>query len=1078
MVSLKYRTRLAVYAPNGARLGTLDYPTGWDASFPWNDHGALSLSYMGAAPGADLLTTPCEVSVEVWDGEAWREPRNGRFIMQEAESDRASRTGEQTTYKLPTYSTLMEGVAVVPAKFGTPGGYDKDGKRQFLSATVGQILSTVLQEARSLVDGLCPGLELGFTPVKDSGGQDWDQVFTLYYEPGITLGTILANFAAQGACDWWMEGRTLHVVNTDSTSVHSPVTLTGEATAAPLRRTIGGLLHTVLLQGEEDVWRVDNPGAPTPWGTSMKVLNQGGVKDQDTARQLASVELEAGKRERAEYSWDVPLEAVTWRPLLDFQAGDWLRVPGRDSLEDMRVYEVMLSFKTDGVACSLKLNDRFEDAQVRNAKRLKGLTGGASGDAGTSTLPATAKPADAIPEAPVGLVAESEGYWEGKVPRSLVRASWLHSGQDINHVAISIDHFVVNIGGKQVETSELEATLRDFAPNTEVDVTVWAVSADGVQSEPARARLTTAAPDEIPDPPTQLTAECEFGIVSLAWDGCLQYAGGQPYTPPEYVAGIRIEESYDRVVWTPVDTIVAYAPGWVTRDQQAHIGETVYYRAVAVVSDLIESEPSPVTEVTVRSVVSEQLAKAREDIAQAQKDLDAGLAELDSELGKVGSTADGKNAITYSTSAPGLTKGKEPGDLWFQRDSSGRITGEYVWDGSAWNAVKLTSTVIASVDVGSLTAGTAAIDTGVINKLYADLVTSKLLKASSVITGNMIATNAVTSDKIYVSQALVDKILTNTLAAGKITAGMIASSAVEARHIKSGAITADHIAANTITGNKIAANSIDGTHIKSQAITADLIKSYSITATQIAAGAITADKIAARSITADKLSSGVIEVALSNYGRNVKITPDALEWYSGGTLEGRITSSGAEFWYGTRKIGMIGEINKYGEQNVRGIVMNLEYTGDFVSWGYKTSSSESNYTSMITFDPRGKMVGVNNTIVSDLAFKVRGHAYLSQSNDGVYISDVNISGAQTAGLLSSSKQAAIAFERNTDKIFMWTGGFTYNMHYVMARLKELIMRMNDIISKLGKGWVTTINSDGSYQYYSGLDYGQMNTKLV
>lgn len=76
------------------------------------------------------------------------------------------------------------------------------------------------------------------------------------------------------------------------------------------------------------------------------------------------------------------------------------------------------------------------------------------------------------------------------------------------------------------------------------------------------------------------------------------------------------------------------------------------------------------------------------------------------------STADGKNTVTYSNSAPGSTANKA-GDLWFQRDGSplGGIIAQFEGlGGTSWASRLLRNEVIANLDAGKITAGTAFIN--------------------------------------------------------------------------------------------------------------------------------------------------------------------------------------------------------------------------------------------------------------------------------------------------------------------------------------------------------------------------------
>ncbi|QJC22002.1 hypothetical protein [Arcanobacterium buesumense] len=628
MVEMKDLYRLSVYEPDGGFKDYLYKPLEWQGSLPINDLGSLKVKCAAGSDEAALLADPCEVVLEVWNGSRYVEPENARYMRVESMVDVVSGDVSSVDYTLVSYGRLTDYVVVVPKKFGMVEHYDEDGKRKFLSANAGQILATVLSEARGLVDGLVPGVELGFTPTRDSAGHAWTKTHTLYFEPGVSLLTILQNLSGQGFVDWWFEGRRLMVVNAESRTKPSKQTLIPlGASEAPVRSTIGGLIHTALLVGDEgNVWRVDNSaGTPAPWGKTMKVLTQGGVKEERTAREMIQAELDAGSRERFEYTWQKPVADLDWTPLVDVRPGDWVSYRTAHGVEPVRVFQVTLSGTGRNVKVALTLNDRFEDAQVRQVKRIKGIVNGAHGDAGTGSAPTKADKAE--PAQPVGLVAESEGYWEGDEARSLVRVGFSPVTLDVHGLAIRIAEYEVNVGGKVVHSKSHTNVLVDgFTPNKGVSISVVAVSSEGIQSKALVGRVTTVAPDEKLAPPTRLTGGADYGVVELTWDGKLHYVGGQPYDPPAHFAYIEVEESADQRTWKVVGTARA---GGLMLDRQSVVGQTRYYRAWSV--DRLRrrsDDSSPVTTVKVTSKVRAEIDAARQKIADELKTAEVDISRL------------------------------------------------------------------------------------------------------------------------------------------------------------------------------------------------------------------------------------------------------------------------------------------------------------------------------------------------------------------------------------------------------------------------------------------------------------------
>lgn len=705
--------RLAVYAPNGGRVGVIADPIDWGCSFVFNALGALRFRLYSGSDDARLFDQPREVAVEYYDDakQSWVEPAGGRFIVVESSTDKANGEAAVTTYVCRAYASLLDGVPVVPQKFSKPEFFDKDGKRKFLSATAGQILSAVMAEARKTTPGLVPGVVFDFAPATDSAGERWNKTRTIYFEPGISLLTILENLGEQGTVDWVTVGRTVRVTNVadgEASGVHLGDL---DSDQAPARSTIGGLVHSAMLVGDEgNVWKVNNSsGTPAPWGKTIKVITQGGVKDEATARDMIASELEAGSRERFEYTWQAPADGLDWLPFADVNVGDWAWLKTGPGFEKVRVYQITLSYSGGGIKVALTLNDRFEDAQVRAAKRMKGIVNGASGDAGTGSTPTRAEKAE--PAMPVGIVAESEGYWEDTTARSKVRVGFAPVVLDVNGLGISIDHYEVNVAGVVVNTDKTSNVIVDgLAPDKTVMVQVVAVSSDGVRSKPGMVNVVTKRPDEKLAPPTKFKVDADFGIVGLIWDGTLQFKGGDPYDPPKHFKHIRVEESIDQRNWVTVGTAVA---GGLTLDRQDQLGKTLYYRAKSVTLNGVESDDyGPTSEVVVRSRVNDEIEKARKELAKELSTSEVDISRLAARPGNVW-----KNGVIEALVA----------DRAFTRE----LTSRKILVGTPDNPVR---------SVG-------------------------------------IADGAVTAEKVQASEALFQKIFTDALMAGRVTAKMFSTDA-------------------------------------------------------------------------------------------------------------------------------------------------------------------------------------------------------------------------------------------------------------------------------------------------------------
>lgn len=68
-------------------------------------------------------------------------------------------------------------------------------------------------------------------------------------------------------------------------------------------------------------------------------------------------------------------------------------------------------------------------------------------------------------------------------------------------------------------------------------------------------------------------------------------------------------------------------------------------------------------------------------------------------------TANGKNTVAYGTAAP-PSGTHTTGDLYFQFNGSNQVIAQYTWNGSSWVSNPITSTVIASINAGTIVSGT------------------------------------------------------------------------------------------------------------------------------------------------------------------------------------------------------------------------------------------------------------------------------------------------------------------------------------------------------------------------------------
>ena len=531
--------RLVAYRPFGDRIGVLAEPVSFSASMLHNDDGALSLEYSllsGDAQAFDReLTDGLEVAVEVSDGSGYREPDNARFVI----TGRSGKTDDRT--KTITYSGQSIGWLLSKAENNDSSHLiadgDNKGKRPFYSSNPGTIFKTLLDENRAR-GGVATGLTLGFDTAKDSAGSNWAKKYTLYYSLGTDLQTILSALVNGGGCDWRTSGRTLKLWNADSTALSRDLSksivlqLARDISEAPFEESIADLASTVLVEGDNNLlFRMDNPAAPTPWGKWESYSSQGGVSDKDTAQAFMQSTLDDAARVRGQYTRDLVTANVDNLPLIDYHAGDWITAPTVAHGEKVRVQEIDLSMRqNEGLSASIALNDIKYDASVRQAKKIKGITGGAAlaGSEGGTT--ASSDRDHRVPKAPQGLVVQTDAYiGSDGFAHGLATAMWSAVTEATNDTAIEISNYSVE-WRKHVDgapwhsagtTDKTQLGFGNLDCGTQIEVRVRAVPTYSDKlGEWSSIVVATVESDVTPcSVPSKPVLSSELGVVTIHWDG-------------------------------------------------------------------------------------------------------------------------------------------------------------------------------------------------------------------------------------------------------------------------------------------------------------------------------------------------------------------------------------------------------------------------------------------------------------------------------------------------------------------------------------------------------------------------------
>ncbi len=735
--------RLVAYRPFGARIGILAMPVSFSASMLHNDDGAISIEYSllsGDAQAFDRkLTDGLEIAMEVSDGSGYVEPDNARFVI----TGRSGKTDDRT--RTVTYSGQSIGWLLSKAENNDSSHLladgDNKGKRPFYSSNPGTILKTLLDENRQR-GGIATGLTLGFDTAKDSAGTAWAKKYTLYYSLGTDLQTILSSLVNGGGCDWRTSARTLKLWNADSTTLSRDLSgsvvlqLARDISEAPYEESIADLASTILVEGDNDLlFRMDNPAAPTPWGKWESYSSQGGVSDKDTAQAFMQTTLDDAARVRGQYTRDLIVSDVDSLPLVDYHPGDWITAPTVTHGEKVRVQEIDLSMRQgEGLSASIALNDIKYDASVRQAKKIKGITGGASlaGSEGGTT--ASSERDHRVPKAPLGLVVQTDAYLGSDgYAHSLATASWSAVTQATNDTSIEISTYTVE-WRKHVDgapwhsagtTDKTQLGFGGLDCGTQIEVRVRAVPTYSDKlGEWSSIVVVTVESDTTPcSVPSKPVLSSELGVVTVHWDG-------------RTAAGASMESDFDHVEvgegtsaknMTLVSATQAGQGDYLITGLATGSSHSYALRSVDHAGN--QSAWSDIASVSVASAVPQETLDA----------VNKGISDAEAQAKAAKTTADGKNRIYTQATEPAHT-GLTNGDLWQKLDSNGHIMSVNVWDGSEFTAYTLFAD---SLLVPGSVNGSVLIKDGSIqaNNIYIGKgeILTELLKARKIVTDDVAA---------------------------------------------------------------------------------------------------------------------------------------------------------------------------------------------------------------------------------------------------------------------------------------------------------------------------------------------------
>ncbi len=723
--------RLVAYLPNGGRLGNLPAPLSWDASIVNNDLGALKVVYSRRAIGGGILKRGLEqgleIGLEVSDGGAWSEPYNCRYLLI-GRSRNAEDVSDTVTLTCQSMGWLSNKILNNDTAHLIQDG-DNKGKRAFLSENPGTIIRTILDENKARKGAglvLSPGFDTG----KDAANDNWKSVYTLYYSLGTSLNSMLSSMVGGGAIDWRTEGRTLRIWNADSTNLSRDlsgrvhVSMAHDVLEAPEEESIEDLSSDILVEGDNGlIFRESNPAAPTPWGGWESYVSQGGVSDEATAKAFMQTTLASSARVRGQYTRSLLVTNAESLPLVDYRPGDWITAPTVQHGEKVRIQQVTVSLDSNGLKASITLNDKVYDSQVRAAKKIAGITGGATLAGSEGGRPAPEKD-HRTPKAPTGLVVQTDAYiGSDGFAHGLATASWSAVTEATNNTSIEISNYAVE-WRKHVDgapwhsagtTDKTQLGFGGLDCGTQIEVRVRAVPTYSDRlGEWSSVFVATVESDVTPcSVPSRPVLASELGVVTVHWDGrtstgasmesdfdhievgegvnaagmtviSATQSGRGDYLVTGLAAGSRhsyalrsVDHAGNRSDWSAVATVTvasAVSPEEVEQIQQDLADNKEAWRDNT--AKLTQAQKDIQANKTGLDTANQTLTQAKADLSQARKDIAQTKSDLTTANGEISKAkesaaqayaeAHSKNHTFRGPDAPDASKGLIVGDLWLK----------------------------------------------------------------------------------------------------------------------------------------------------------------------------------------------------------------------------------------------------------------------------------------------------------------------------------------------------------------------------------------------------------------------------
>lgn len=287
---------------------------------------------------------------------------------------------------------------------------------KFKDKTPGFILKTLLDDARAR--GSAGLIETTtWDSLTDSNGANWDRTLTLEYKPGVDYKTVVDNMITLGAIEFRWVGRELKIFNAEAFGTDHAVGAEKiclyrgrDVSDSPYSESTAEVVNALLVMGDDGIMiEKTNAESIAKYGRREGSLSQGGTKDTGMLNYLGESTLETSSQMRGEYTVKVERSQHGAKPFTDYSVGDWVlydRLEGQPP-ERFRVRQITISGDAEAQSVVVTLNDKFTELDLRTAKKVEGIIGGATME---NSTPVDTPPDRVDPGPPSAVSTASEPY--------------------------------------------------------------------------------------------------------------------------------------------------------------------------------------------------------------------------------------------------------------------------------------------------------------------------------------------------------------------------------------------------------------------------------------------------------------------------------------------------------------------------------------------------------------------------------------------------------------------------------------------------------------------------------------------